>query len=195
MKILTFGGSGCGKTTLGKELEKMTDFVHLDSDDYYWEKTQLPFQKKIPLSIRNENLKVDFNRFKKVIVSGSMITWGKEWETSFDLVIFMYLKNNERMKRLKKREIERYGEMLIKNKKTKENSQEFLEWANQYENPNFDGRTLKIHKDWIELFDCKVLRIDGEMKLNYNIKKILSEIKKVQATTAIIHHATGVTES
>ena len=43
-----------------------------------------------------------FKKFKNVIVSGSMITWGKEWETSFDLVIFMHLENNERMKRLEK---------------------------------------------------------------------------------------------
>lgn len=177
MKILIFGGSGCGKTTLGKELEKKTDFVHLDSDDYYWIKSETPFQEKIPLHIRNENLKADFERFKNVIVSGSMITWGKEWETSFDLVIFIHLKNDERMKRLEKREIKRYGEMLIANKKTQQNSKEFLEWANQYENPNFDGRSLKIHNTWIELFDCKVLRIDGEMELNDKTEKVLTEIK------------------
>ncbi len=177
MKILIFGGSGCGKTTLGKELERKTDFVHLDSDEYYWVKTELPFQEKIPLSIRNKNLKADFQKSKNVIVSGSLITWGKEWETSFDLVIFMYLKNNERMKRLEEREIERYGEMLITHKKTQQHSQEFLEWANQYENPNFNGRTLKIHNDWINLFDCKVLRIDGELELNDKTEKVIAEIK------------------
>ena len=39
MKILIFGASGSGTTTLGKEIEKRTDFTHLDIDDYYWKKT------------------------------------------------------------------------------------------------------------------------------------------------------------
>ena len=40
MKILIFGASGSGTTTLGKEIEKITDFTHLDVDDYYWKKTE-----------------------------------------------------------------------------------------------------------------------------------------------------------
>jgi adenylate kinase family enzyme len=56
MKILVFGASGSGTTTLSKEIVKRTDFVHLDVDDYYWKKTELPFQEKIPLAERNEKL-------------------------------------------------------------------------------------------------------------------------------------------
>ena len=48
MNILIFGASGSGITTLGKELEKHTDFVHLDVDDYYWEQTLPPFLEKVP---------------------------------------------------------------------------------------------------------------------------------------------------
>jgi hypothetical protein len=45
------------------------------------------------------------------------------------------------------------------------NSTIFLEWANQYENPNFENRSLKIHNNWIELLAYKILRIDGEIEL------------------------------
>lgn len=177
MKILIFGASGSGTTTLGKEIEKRTDFIHLDVDDYYWERTQPPFQEKIPLEERNKNLKTDFNKFENLVVSGSMVSWGKEWETSFDLAIFIRLENNERMERLKKRETERYGEKLLTDKNIQQNSKAFLEWADQYENPNFDGRTLKVHNDWVELLDCKLLRLNGEAELNNNMKKVLIEIK------------------
>ncbi|WP_299256197.1 AAA family ATPase [uncultured Aquimarina sp.] len=177
MKILIFGASGSGTTTLGNEIEKRTNFVHLDVDDYYWKKTQPPFQEKIPLTKRNKNLKVDFKKFENVIICGSMVSWGKEWETSFDLAIFLYLNNSKRIERLEKRETERYGEKLLTDKKIKQNSKAFLEWAKQYENPNFNGRSLKIHNDWIELLTCEVLRINGEMELNNKVEKVITKIK------------------
>ncbi len=177
MKILIFGASGSGTTTLGKEIEKKTNFKHLDVDDYYWKKTDPPFQEKIPLNKRNENLKSDFENFENVIVSGSMVSWGKEWEASFDLAIFIHLNNNDRIKRLENRETERYGDKLLTDKKFQRDSKAFLEWASQYENPNFDGRSLKVHNDWIELLKCNVLRINGSLELKNKMEKVLTEIK------------------
>ncbi len=180
MKILIFGASGSGTTTLGKEIEKKTDFVHLDVDDYYWKKTKQPFHEKVPLKERNKNLTTDFNKNPNAIISGSMVSWGKEWETSFDLAVFIRLNNNKRMERLKRREIERYGEKLLTDVKTRQNSKAFLEWASQYENPHFDGRSLKIHNDWITLLNCKVLRIDGEVELEIKTEKVLAEIETLE---------------
>ncbi|NER12093.1 AAA family ATPase [Leptobacterium flavescens] len=178
MKILIFGASGSGTTTLGKEIEKATDFVHLDADDYYWKKTDPPFTEKIPLAERNEKIKSDFNKNENVVISGSMISWGREWETSFDLAIFIYLNNKVRMERLKKREFEHYGEKLYTDPVRKKNYQAFLDWANQYENPDFKGRSLKMHNDWIEKLDCKVLRIDGEIELRDKVDRVMTEIKR-----------------
>ena len=105
MKILIFGASGSGTTTLANEIETRTDFKHLDVDEYYWEKTNPPYQIKI-------------------------------------------LKT----------------------------STEFLEWANQYENPNFKGRSLKIHNYWIEMLNCKVLRLNGATELSKKVEIVLNEI-------------------
>lgn len=183
MKVLIFGASGSGTTTLAKEIEKRTTFVHLDVDDYYWKKTTPPFQEKIPLKQRNKNLKTDFEKYENVIISGSMVSWGKEWRFLFDLAIFIRLNNSERMERLKKREIERYGEKLLTNKNIKKNSIAFLEWANQYENPDFDGRSLKIHMNWIKLLNCKVLIIKGELELQSKTEQVLKEIKITSRNT------------
>jgi len=177
MKILIFGASGSGTTTLGNEIEKNTDFKHLDVDDYYWKKTNPPYQIKIPLIERNENLKTDFKKFENVVISGSMVSWGKEWETAFDLAIFIRLENTERMERLKIRETERYGEKLLTDSNIKKNSNTFLEWANQYENPNFKGRSLKIHNNWMKMLDCKVLKLNGETELSKKVEIVLKEIK------------------
>lgn len=180
MKILIFGASGSGTTTLGKEIERKMNFIHLDTDDYYWKKSNPPFQEKIPLTIRNKKLKADFKKYYNIVVSGSMVSWGEEWKTSYDLAIFIELDNQKRMERLKKRENERYGQLLLTDKKIQQNSFAFLEWANQYENPSFDGRSLKGHNDWIELLNCEVLRIRGDMELNHKMEKVIAKIKHWQ---------------
>ncbi len=179
MKILLFGASGSGKTTLGKEIEKRTNFVHLDADDYYWKRTKYPFTEKIPLALRNKRITTDFKKNKNVVISGSMLTWGKEWKTAFDLVIFIRLENNERMKRLQKREIERYRDKLLEDEKTQQISKEYLNWANQYENPNFKGSSLTAHHEWIKSLNCKVLKIDGMVELNNTVEKVLTTIKNL----------------
>lgn len=148
----------------------------MDADDYYWKKTTPPFQDKIPLAKRNEHLKTDFNQHTNVVVSGSLVSWGKEWETAFDLAVFIHLQNTERMQRLTKRENQRYGEKLLTDKKIQQNSKAFLAWANQYENPDFNGRSLKVHNNWIKLLNCKVLRIDGAIPLAKKVAIITREI-------------------
>lgn len=177
MKILIFGASGSGTTTLGNELAKKSSFIHLDIDDYYWKPTEPPFQKKIPLEVRNKKLTHDFYKYEDAVISGSMVSWGKEWETAFDLGIFIRLDNDIRINRLTKREHERYGDLLYTNEQIKENSKAFLDWANQYENPNFSGRSLKVHIEWLEKLNCPVLEIDGQLDLMIKTKLLLGKIE------------------
>ena len=174
MKILIFGASGSGTTTLANSLSQKTGFSHLEVDNYYWKATNPPFQEKVEKNVRQNKLLLDFQKSKDAIVCGSMVSWGKAWLTAFDMVIFIYLKNDERMERLKDRETERYGDQLFSDKQIQENSKAFLEWANKYEDPNFNGRSLKIHEDWIEKVNCPVFRLDGSdslsKKTNYSLE-------------------------
>ncbi|SHJ37140.1 AAA family ATPase [Aquimarina spongiae] len=179
MKILIFGASGSGTTTLGKAIEKETGFVHLDVDDYYWRKTEPLFVEKVPLQERNEHLKQDFEHYDHVVMSGSMVSWGKEWEVAFDLAIFLYLDNEERMDRLQKRENERYGNLLETDQEIQKNSKAFLQWANRYENDDFEGRSLKIHKNWMKKLDCPVLQIDGSLELPNKVHLVMTKLKTI----------------
>ncbi|MCW5516955.1 hypothetical protein [Muriicola sp. Z0-33] len=57
-----------------------------------------------------------------------MMTWGNEWNTAFDLVVFIRLENEMSLARHRKLNIERYRDGLLNNEKIKENSRLFLEW-------------------------------------------------------------------
>ncbi|QHI36066.1 Cytidylate kinase [Kordia antarctica] len=176
MKILIIGASGSGTTTLGKALSVATNFKHLDVDDYYWKVTNPPFQEKISLAERTKNLTIDFHNHTNVIVSGSLVSWGKAWKTAFDLAIFVTLDKNIRMQRLEQREFERYGDKLVTDLKVKETSEAFLAWAKRYDDSTFTGRSMKIHLDWLALLSCKTLTIDSALSLENNVSTVLRKI-------------------
>lgn len=176
---MIFGATGTGKTTLAAEFAKRTGFTHIDSDDYYWKRTNPPFQEKVPLTERNEKLKRDFYKHENVIVSGSMISWGEEWKTAFDLAIFLIVENTIRLERLKKREKERYGKKLLTDKRIQKISKEYLDWAKQYENLNFDGTTIKTHTNWIPQIECEVLTLNGACEPDQNVEKVLNKLNNM----------------
>jgi|SRR6056297_75713 len=182
MKVMVFGGSGVGKTTLASEVAVRVGFKHLDSDDYYWKQTRPTFQGKRSFFSRNRKIKVDFKKYDDVIISGCMMTWGKEWHSAFDMAVFIRLENELRLARLRKREIQRYGKALKHDNKVKENSKLFLEWAKLYENPNYKGNTLFSHEKWMKSCNSQVLRLDGRHSLKSNMLKVINEIEKLRET-------------
>jgi hypothetical protein len=120
---------------------------------------------KISAVQRQVSLAQDFEKHKNVVVSGSLVSWGTYWETVFDLAVFLYLPMEIRMKRLERRETDRYGELLISDKITRENSKKFLEWAKAYDDNNFEGRSKRIHRNWMKSLTCPVLELTGDMEL------------------------------
>lgn len=181
MKLHIFGASGSGTTTLSNALESELGFIHLDIDHYYWEKTDPPFQEKVPFEKRNHQLAKDFQQLNKVVVSGSLVSWGKAWRSSFHLGAFLHVPADIRMKRLQEREFERYGTKLYHDKALQKNSNTFLEWASKYDDPSFDGRNITLHLNWIKKLVFPVLKIEGDTSVAdrvHLIVKNLSMIKK-----------------
>lgn len=179
MKVLIMGASGSGTTTLGKALAKKLSFHHLDVDDYYWKKTDPPFQQKVMPSLRRKNLLQDFSSHENVFVSGSLVSWGDEWLKRFDLVVFIRIAQELRMKRLQKRERERYGSRLDTDATVRKTSAAFMEWCTKYDDPDFKGRSITIHKEWLAKLTCQIQPIDGALDLEENLRFITKKIDEL----------------
>ena len=178
MKLLIFGASGSGTTTLGRELGEAIHCIHLDSDDYYWKQTEPPYQEKNPFTERVRHLTTDVEKHQNVIVSGSLVSWGPYWHTAFDLAVFLYLPPLIRMARLEQRESERNKDRP-KTLLTESITKEFMDYVRQYDDPDFTGRSLVIHKQWIKLLKFPVLSIEGEIPLTEKKDLVLHEIRRL----------------
>jgi adenylate kinase family enzyme len=73
MKILIFGASGSGTTTLANSLSQKTGFSHLEVDKYYWGETNPPFQEKVKKNVRQDKLLLDFQKSKDAIVCDPLV--------------------------------------------------------------------------------------------------------------------------
>jgi len=55
-KIHIIGASGSGTTTLGMALSQDLNYQHFDTDDFLWQPTKPPYQKKRSVEKREEIL-------------------------------------------------------------------------------------------------------------------------------------------
>lgn len=179
MRIHIFGASGSGVTTLGKALSEQLNIEYFDSDDFFWLKTEVPFTEKQNPEIRNTTVSDILHTTDSWIFGGSIIHWGENIFPPFDLVIFLYLPPEIRMKRLRKREFERYGEEITVNPERAVKSEEFLEWAKDYDHDTgIANRTLNAHREWLTGIDVPLLEISGDYPVSDKIKIILDRIKR-----------------
>lgn len=183
MKIHIFGASGSGVTTLGKALAQKWNYPYFDSDDYFWEKSDPPFTIRCDPELRNELLLHDLSQSEHWILGGSIIQWGESWTQLFDLVVFLLLPPHIRINRLKKREHERYGDIIYTDPERKKQYEDFLRWAGGYDDNTTksrlgkgSGRTLEAHRNWIKKLDCKFLEISGDMTVEERIEIVTKVI-------------------
>lgn len=170
MKIHIVGASCAGSTTLGRALSERWKYPYFDTDYYFWLPSDVPFTRRRTVEDRIQLLKDDLQKHTDVIIGGSLVNWGAEWETYFDLVVFLYVPPAIRLQRLKDREMERYGSAIFDDPERAALYQQFLAWASGYDDNTTNGRTLNVHRHWLSNLECPVLEIDGDTTVDERIK-------------------------
>jgi len=158
-KIHIFGASGSGTTTIAKIISEKLGYKHFDTDNYYWYPTDIPFTKDRPIEERLQLMNADLASEDKWVLSGSLDGWGDPLVPLFELVVFVYVPQDIRIERLKKREIERYGNDVSPGGNRYESTKEFIKWAAGYDSGLLTGRNLPRHEKWLERLDCEVVKV------------------------------------
>jgi adenylate kinase family enzyme len=171
--IHIFGASGSGTTTIAEGVCKQVNYKHFDSDNYFWLPTAEPFTAERDSEECIHLIQNDLHANNQWILSGSITGWGDILLPLFDLVVFVYVPQDIRIGRLKKRELDRYGNRILVGGDRYEASLEFIEWAAAYDSGTRNGRSLPKHEAWLKAVTCPVIRIQNN-DLDESIQKVIN---------------------
>ena len=158
--------SGSGTSSLAAELAGRYGHRHLDTDDFYWRRTDPPFREKRPPEERLASLRTTFQEAKRWVLSGSLCGWGDPLIPEFEVVVFLLVPTPVRLARLRAREIERYGRQAIApGGALHEAHVEFLEWAGRYDTGDPEMRSRAMHEAWLAALPCSVVRLEGDLSI------------------------------
>ena len=155
------GASGTGTSTLGQALEQEYGYKWLDTDGYYWQKTDPPFVESLPHEERVKLMGTVIQENQKCVISGSLCGWGDVFIPKFDLVVFVDTPTDIRIERLQKREYERFGDRIREDGDMFVEHKKFIVWAANYDTGGLDMRSRALHEKWLTECPCPVIRVDG----------------------------------
>jgi adenylate kinase family enzyme len=178
MRVHILGASGSGTTTLGTALAAELDADHVDTDDYYWEPTDPPFQHPRPRSRRLKRLQARLDQSRDWVLSGSLCGWGDPLVGRFELAIFLWVPTEVRLARLRARELARFGaDAIAPGGAMHANHLAFIDWARAYDPGDLSMRSLASHQSWLEGLPCPVLQLEGEMELGAQLVRVREALR------------------
>ncbi|HJR02121.1 MAG TPA: AAA family ATPase [Methylomirabilota bacterium] len=173
-RIHTLGASGSGTTSLAAEIAGRYGHRHLDTDDFYWRRTDPPYREKRPPGERLASLRAALHEAKRWVLSGSLCGWGDPLIPEFELVVFLAVPTPVRLARLLAREIERYGRRAIARGGALHGAHvEFLEWAGRYDTGGPEMRSRAMHEAWLATLPCSVVRLEGDVSVSEQLARLL----------------------
>ena len=170
-RIMICGLNGSGKTILGKELSKRINFPHKDIEEYYFsDDTDYKYNSSATREEVAQKIEEDMNGCDNIIFTSCTGDYGNLSDV-YDLVIFIRLDKETRLKRVKQRSYKQFGDRILENG-------DLFERENQF----FDKVYKKDESDIIEWFDnlkCNKLEIDGLRTVEENVNIILEKLKEM----------------
>lgn len=171
--IHIFGASGSGTSTLAEAIYERTGFQWVDTDAYYWLPTEPAFTAKRPPAERLALMTEAVEAAQNAVVSGSLVGWGDPLMAYFTLAVRLELPQNVRMDRLRRRELERYGDRVRHGGDMYEQSRAFMEWAAAYEDGAPPLRSRTLHDQWQEKLACPLLVLHSDRPVEELVDEVL----------------------
>jgi len=173
------GAAGSGTTTLGIELARELGYEHFDTDDFLWEDTSPPYQRKRTVEMREEMLCETLQSSPKWILTGSMVGWGDCILPFFNLVIYLWVPQDIRIARLKEREKRKHGIKIDEGQSMHQTHLDFIAWAKEYDSGDESMRSKKYHDIWLDKVSCKVIRIEDLHELKDKVDLVREALSQI----------------
>lgn len=175
--IILFGAMGVGDTTLGRVAARLLDWPHFDIDDFIWRwDTEIPYTATRPREEKIALLTEAISHHPHFVMSGSMFSFRKAFESSFGLAVFLTAPAEVCAERVRLRSVARWGERVLPGGDMYEASsvyRDYLANARRYLTGTEEQFSLAQHEAWIRELPCPVLRMDGTRPISENADQIV----------------------
>jgi adenylate kinase family enzyme len=174
-----FGAAGSGSSTLGVALARDLQCRHFEINHFFWMPTDPPHQAIRPRPERLKLLGDALASSASWTLSGSLCGWGDSFIAQFDLVVFLRLPTEVRLRRIAARQAQRHGQAAISpGGKLHVQHQEILQSAAAYDTGGLDTRSLQLDEHWLAGLSCPVVRLEGDMPTDAQVKAILGHFDR-----------------
>lgn len=170
-RVYITGAAGSGTSSLGRALAERLSVPHLDTDDFFWAPSEVPYTAKRPVAERlaliaaaqagQEAVSAAGGEAGGWVLSGAADGWGEPVIAGADLIILVLTPTPVRLARIRRREAEKFGARVKPGGDLHHNHAEFLKWAASYDEPYFGGRSLTRHRAWLAGRDEPILELSG----------------------------------
>ena len=177
--IHIFGATGSGTTSHGKALAENLGYVHFDNDNFFFESNNNQFTKPRRPLIRDTMLYNDLKNTPSWVLSGSICDWGDFVINFFDLVVFLWVPSEARMRRIDAREVALGRKIENPTHPSYKTYKKFIKWASEYDTGEAKMRSLAQHEEWMKKLSCPIVKIEGDKSLDENLTAIMRHIKTI----------------
>lgn len=147
---------------------------HADADDYFWVPTSPPYATKRAVAESLQCMEKIFLGRDAWVLSGSVTEGGDPLVEHFDAVVFLSVDQSVRLERLHARETIRFGSSIQPGGEREAAHRASIDWAQGYEDPEFDGRNRARHKRWLSALPCPVLRLDSAHPVDELVAEVIA---------------------
>lgn len=165
--MIVFGANGSGKTTLGRELASILGFKHMDIEDYYFEKSEVPYTKARSREDFLNLMLADIEKYHSFVITTVIGDLGDKIPQMYEFGVYLSAPFELRMKRVKQRSIELYGERVCEGGDMYEQELKFFDYV--------ASRSLSKIDEWSETLTCPIIRIDGTKDWRTNAANIAEQ--------------------
>lgn len=131
MRIILCGGNGAGKSTLGKILSQKLNCFFMDIENYYFNQNESDYKyetSRTKEEVTNLLLN-DMRKHNRFILASVKGNYGKEIESMFTHAIYIHVPKEIRMKRIRNRSFQRFGNRILPNGDLYEKEERFFSMA------------------------------------------------------------------